>query len=142
MIVLAYPRIANLINGAGTPCFVGDPPDNVPVPYCFVWGPVPTGSARTIAGSDRNADSEIHVQVVAKQAPDVLMLASEIADLLDGAQLDVAGWRVAPLKVVGSTNVQTARQVPNEASNTYPAWLTLHVRLRATKTKEMPDGTD
>ena len=133
MIELVYARVADLLTAEVEPCFVGDPPENVPVPYLFVWGPLPVGRALSAAGCDDTVDTVLHVQVVAKQSPDVLVLAGRVSRALQGFTVDVDGWAVFPLKVTGSTNVQTARGVANEASNTYPAWLTLSVRLQATK---------
>ena len=133
MIVLAHMRIADLIEDAGTPCYVGDPPKNYSLPFCFVLGGVPFGRARTVAGNDRSVDETLIVRVVAKQSPDALILASEIADLLDEALIQVDGWRAFPLKVESSDPVMTDRTTFNEQSNTYPAWVNLHVRLRATK---------
>lgn len=136
MMVLAHVEIADLIEGAGTTCFVGDPPRNVPVPFCFILGAVPTGRARLLARTDRNVDEPLVVRVVAKQAPDALILAAEVAALLDEAQITIDGWRVFPLRVEHSDPVMTDRTAFNEQSNTYPAWVNLHVRLRATK--ELP----
>ena len=133
MIELVYARTADLIQSAGTPCFVGDPPENIPPPYAFVWGPVPTEYALTPAGVDEQVDLEFHVQVVAKEAASVLLLAGALKLLLRGAVLPVEGWRVFPLRVTGSTDVQTARGVVEPATGLYPAWSTLHLRLQATK---------
>ena len=134
MIELVYARVADELQSAA-PCFVGDPPDNEPVPYLFVWGPLPVENPETLSDTLNYLDEEIHVQVVAKQVPDVLILAGAAKRTLNGWSPTVAGWRMFPLEITGSTNVQTARQIPNEESNTYPAWLTLHVRVQATKTK-------
>lgn len=134
MIELVYARVADELQSAA-PCFVGDPPENIPVPYLFVWGPLPVENPETLADALDYLDEEIHVQVVAKQVPDVLILAGAAKRTLNGWSPTVAGWRMFPLEITGSTNVQTARQIPNEESNTYPAWLTLHVRVQATKTK-------
>lgn len=133
MIELVYARVADLLNTEVETCFVGDPPDNVPVPYLFVWGPLPVGRALSAAGCDDTVDVTVNVQVVAKQAPDVLVLAGRVSRALQGLTVDVSDWTVFPLKVAGSTNVQTARGVANESSNTYPAWLTLTARLQATR---------
>lgn len=135
MIELVYARTADLIRSAGTPCFVGDPPENIPPPYAFVWGPLPIGHPRTVGGVDVQVDQDINVQVVAKEAASVLALASTVNDALNRAELTVDGWRIFPLKVTDSTPVQTARGAVEPATNMYPAWLTLSVRVRATKEK-------
>lgn len=130
--ILAYMRVADLISEIA-PCFVGDPPDNIPTPYCFVWGPIPVESPRTLAASLETLALPFHVQVVAKQAPDALLLADAVKEALRRAEVQVSGWRVFPLKVTGSEPVQTVRSVANQSSNTYPAWVTLHVLLTAAK---------
>ena len=133
MMHLVYARIADRVKASGTDCFIGDPPSNVPVPYCFVWGPLPTDEALTGAGTDAVVDQVVNVTVVAKLPPDVLVLAAEVKTALTGAEPTISGWRTFPLKVIGSTDLQTQRGVVNEPSNTYPAWVTLHVRVQATK---------
>lgn len=133
MMHLVYARIADLIKASGTDCFIGDPPENVPVPYCFVWGPLPTDEALTAAGTDAVVDEIVNVTVVAKAPPDVLVLAAEVKNTLTGAEPQIAGWRTFPLKIVGSTDIRTERGVVNDPTNTYPAWVTLHVRVQATK---------
>ena len=133
MIELVYARVADVLNTEVETCFVGDPPDNIDTPYLFVWGPLPIGGSVTAAGCDETVDTVLHIQVVAKQAPDVLVLAGRVSRALQGLAVDVSDWTVFPLKVAGSTNVQTARGVANETSNTYPAWLTLSARLQATR---------
>ena len=133
MIALAYPRIADLIEAAGTPCFVGGPEKNVPLPFCFVWGRLPIGGPVTLSDADTYVDREFNVTVAAKAPADVLVLASQIQQALEGAVLEVEGWRVYPLRVVDSSNVAVDRVVFNEASNTYPALIVLQVRLQAIK---------
>lgn len=133
MTYLVYANTANLLEAAGVRCEVGDPTDVVDVPYTFVWGPLPVEYALTAAGSDDNLDVEYHVQVVAAYPAAVMKLADQVKNTLRNAVLDLPGFRVFPLKVTGSTPVQTARGVANEDTNTYPAWLTLHLRLQATK---------
>ena len=133
MIELIYARAADLIETDGTTCFVGDPPDNVAVPFCFVWGPVPIEEPLTAGACDEVIDLHFHVQVVAKQAPDVLQLAGTVKRVLAGSELAVDGWKVFPIRVTGSEPVRTDRSAFNEASNTYPAWVTLHCRVQATK---------
>ena len=133
MTYLAYARIADQIRAANLPCHIGDPPDNIPVPYTFVWGPLPIGNALTLAGADDVLDLECNVQVVAETPATVLKVADQVKGVLQGAELVLDGYRVFPLKVTGSTSAQTARSVANEETNTYPAWLTLHLRLQATK---------
>lgn len=132
MIALAYMRVADAL-GDLVPCFVGDPPDNIPPPFCFVWGPLPVEEAHTVAGALEVVSLPFHVQVVAKQAPDVLLLAAQVKQRLRSADIQVEGWRVFPLKVTGSEPVQTDRAVANAATDTYPAWITLHAHLNATK---------
>lgn len=133
MIELVYAQISAMLDAEVEPCWVGDPPDNIGTPYLFVWGPLPVGEAVSAGGCDESVDRTLYVQVVAKQSPDVFLLAGRVKRALDGFSVGVDGWTVFPLKVTGSTKVQTAGSVANEASNTYPAWLTLEVRLQATK---------
>lgn len=132
MIELVYARAADRVSLVA-PCFVGDPPDNCPVPYVFVWGPLPVEEALTAAGCDDVVDLRFHVTVVDKQAPDVLLLAGRVKESLRDVELSIEGWRTFPLQVTGSEPVQTSRRVPVEESNTYPAWVVLHLRFQATK---------
>lgn len=133
MMHLIYARIADTLNEAGIKCFVGDPPENIPVPYCFVWGTLPIDRPIALSGTGGVVSLPVHVQVVHKQAPDVLGVAQQVRNLLQGVVLEVEGFRVFPLKVTGSEPVQTVRGVINEPSNTYPAWMTLHIQVRATR---------
>lgn len=133
MMHLVYARIADRVKASGTDCFIGDPPSNVPVPYCFVWGPLPTDEALTAAGTDAVVDEVVNVTVVAKGAADLLVLAADVKTALTNTEPMIAGWRTFPLKVVGSTDIRTERGVVNEPSNTYPAWVVLQVRVQATK---------
>ena len=101
----------------------------------FMGAPRVSGDdpALTLAGGDDVLDLECNVQVVAETPATVLKVADQVKGVLQGAELVLVGYRVFPLKVTGSTSAQTARSVANEETNTYPAWLTLHLRLQATK---------
>lgn len=132
-IELYQARVASLLLAAGIVSGVGDPPDSISTPYSFVWGPVPVEKSLTVAGQDQSVDLEFHIQVVDDQPAKVLLLAGRVKAAISDQELDIDGWRCSPLKVTGSTDVQTARGAIDPDTNQYPAWCTLHVKFRATK---------
>ena len=137
MIELLYARVADLITESGTPCFIAEA-KNVEPPYCIVWGQLPVERAFLAAGVDQQVNLDFNVQVVAKDPASVFLLSGEVKRVLQGAVIPAAGWRVFPLKVTGSTQIQIDRGAVEPLTNQYPAFLTLHVNIRASK--EIRDG--
>lgn len=133
MMHLAYARIADAIKTLGVPAFIGTPGSNVDVPFVRVWGPLPTRQPATLSGSNTTASEVVKIMVVHTSSANVFALSARVHALLDGFAPKVDGWRVFPLKVVGSSDVTTEQGVFDEKSNDYTSFLTLLVRLRATK---------
>lgn len=119
--------------------FIGDPPNAAPIPYTFVWGPYPTKESSSLAGVRGEVDFTAHVTVVAASPANVLQLASQVEAILDDAEPIVAGWKVFPLVVAGSEQVQTSRGIFEADTNRFPAWVVMHVHVRAVRIGEV-DG--
>lgn len=128
---LIYPALANhLKRKLGLDqVFVGDPPENVAVPYLFTWGPVPVRDAAPLA----LVDERVNVQVVAKAIPDVNALASRVVTALDGFQPEIDGYDCQPLRVRHTTNGSTDTQMVEPSADSRPAYLTVVCQFRANK---------
>lgn len=129
----AYKRIKDLVETLGGTCFIGDPPGAAPVPYSFVWGPLPIAESVTVAGIADSIDVRLHLTVVDESPANVQAKANVVAALLQGAELAIPDWRIFGLKVTSANSMETQRGTFNEPTNQYPASIVLEIRLRATK---------
>ena len=131
-----YKRVDERLATLGVPVFIGDPPNAVPPPYLFVWGPLPARQEILMSGSRVEVDSPINVTVVHTSPANTLKLASQVESLLAGWTPHIDGWRIFSLTIEESQPVQTPRGSFEADTNRYPAWLVLSLRLRATTERE------
>lgn len=130
-------RLAALTSaGAAVKAFVGDPPGNPGPPFVFVWGPPTLAKSETMARRGGDVDVRLHVQVVAATTVNVLDLADQATDRLDGWTPVVPGWRCFPLAHVGVTEVRADNSTVGAPANRAPRYCTITLRARATPLKE------
>lgn len=128
---LVYPAVANHLKSVlGIDrVFVGDPPDNVSLPYLFAWGSVPVAVAAPLA----LVDERVNVQVVAKATPEVNALTSRVVEALEEFLPAIPGYDCQPLRVRRTTNANTDSQVTEPSTDMRPTYLTVVCQFRANK---------
>ena len=121
------------LQGNPVAAFVGDPPENTVLPYCFVQARLPVQASADVASETREVSERVRVTVAAQSTINALALAERLVILLEGFSPTVHGWHSSPLRHVGATDIQVDRSTVIQGTNMHPAWCVLEFLLDATK---------
>lgn len=120
--------------------FIGDPDENCPVPYTFIWGMDGGKDSRVLSRHVPALDMAFNVSCVAATGNNALSLAERITDRMTSAALFVAGWRTFPIseRDISVNGPLTQRGVFEDETNRYPSLVVISARLRAVKERAHP----